>query len=110
MGRVMLVGGEGARVSTLAGFLRMAGYEAIEQASGSAALQTLAGESVDVVVTELSLPDISAIDILRSPHRPSATRVIVLAAAGTATLRGAVTAMHLGAADVLEQPIAAADL
>src|SRR5436190_3171293 len=106
MAQVMVIGAIDTHVSSVSGILQLAGHVVVEGPSGSAGLQSSTHESIDVVITEL--PHILAIDLLRSPHRPRETRVIVITTSGA--LRDAVLAMRLGAFDVLERPVTAAEL
>ena len=89
--------------------LQQEGYEVTVCADGEQATRKLAAGSFDLVLTDLKLPGMSGIEVLRNsreahPRLP----VVVLTAFGTVST--AVEAMKLGAADFLEKPVEIEDL
>jgi len=92
---------------TLEGFgliLRTAGYVVLSARCGTQGLSFLVDQSVDLVLTDLRLPDMSGLEILRqarAQRRP--VPCVIITAFGNA--RDAVTAMRLGAVDFLEKPV-----
>ncbi len=89
--------------------LQQEGYEVTVCADGEQATSKLAAGSFDLVLTDLKLPGMSGIEVLRTsreahPQLP----VVVLTAFGT--VGTAVEAMKLGAADFLEKPVEIEDL
>lgn len=92
---------------TLEGFglvLRAAGYGVLSAPSGTQGLSVLQEQPVDLVLTDLRLPDMSGLEILRqarAQHRPVPCVIIT----GFGNARDAVTAMRLGAVDFLEKPV-----
>ena len=89
--------------------LQQEGYEVTVCADGEQATSKLAAGSFDLVLTDLKLPGMSGIEVLRNsreahPRLP----VVVLTAFGTVST--AVEAMKLGAADFLEKPVEIEDL
>jgi DNA-binding NtrC family response regulator len=85
------------------------GYETIFAAGGQQALDVLAERHFDAVVTDLNMPQISGLDVLRFAKEKRAARAVVVATAyGTIDL--AVEAMQLGACDFLTKPYAFARL
>jgi DNA-binding NtrC family response regulator len=98
--RILLVEDEINMARTLAKNLERAGYAVTHAANGEAALGTLAQESFDVILTDLKMPVLDGMGLLRAIHeRKIATSVIVLT--GYGTIESAVEAMKLGAADYL---------
>jgi DNA-binding NtrC family response regulator len=98
--RILLVEDELNMARTLARNLERAGHVVTHAANGEAALTVLADESFDVVVTDLKMPLLDGMGLLRAIHeRGIATSVIVLT--GYGTIESAVEAMKLGAADYL---------
>ena len=76
---------------------------------GREALAILALGGVDVVVTDLTMPNLDGFEFLEAMKaRPSRTAVIVIT--GFATVEMAVHAMRLGAADVLLKPFDSQEL
>jgi DNA-binding NtrC family response regulator len=85
------------------------GHVAIEAPDGAAALDLLAGRSVDAVLLDLRMPGLDGLEVLRRIRtRPHAPPVAVLTAMATAS--NTIEAMRLGAADHLAKPIGRADL
>jgi len=98
--RILLVEDEINMARTLAKNLERAGYTVAHAANGEAALGTLAQESFDVILTDLKMPVLDGMGLLRAIHeRKIATSVIVLT--GYGTIESAVEAMKLGAVDYL---------
>jgi DNA-binding NtrC family response regulator len=83
----------------------MNGYRAEGVATAEAALERLAGEAFDIVVTDVTLPGMSGLDLLPRLLRLQPRSVpIVITAYGTIDI--AVEAMKRGASDFLTKPIA----
>jgi DNA-binding NtrC family response regulator len=98
--RILLVEDELNMARTLAKNLERAGYAVTHAANGDAALDVLAHESFDVILTDLKMPALDGMGLLRTLHeRGIATSVIVLT--GYGTIESAVEAMKLGAVDYL---------
>ncbi len=83
--------------------LRLAGYEVRAVGSGAESLETLRSEEVDVVLSDMKMPGMDGLELLRRAKnlRPEVDVVIMTA---HATIKTAVTAMKEGAADYLEKP------
>lgn len=89
--------------------LQQEGYEVSVCADGEQATRKLAAESFDLVLTDLKLPGMSGIEVLRTSREAHpGLPVVVLTAFGT--VGTAVEAMKLGAADFLEKPVEIEDL
>src|SRR2546426_9672375 len=85
---------------TLAKTLERAGHEVEHAPHGEAALARLGEARFDVVLTDLKMPVMDGMQLLRAMHeRESAPAVVVLT--GYGTIESAVEAMKLGAADYL---------
>jgi DNA-binding NtrC family response regulator len=85
---------------TVTKYLERANHTVAHAASGDAALAQLAEGTYDIVITDLKMPGLDGMALLREIHQrqiPSA--VIVLT--GYGTIESAVEAMKLGAADYL---------
>jgi two-component system chemotaxis response regulator CheY len=46
--------------------LKNAGYETLEAADGKLALEALVGKSVDVIITDLNMPNMNGFDLIRA--------------------------------------------
>ncbi|BCB96193.1 acetoacetate metabolism regulatory protein AtoC [Dissulfurispira thermophila] len=99
---VLLIEDEKLMRVTLDDALKSAGYDVVSFEAGTDALNFLKDNSVDVVVTDVRLPDIDGIDILRQISGTNDSQVIVMTAFGT--IKDAVDAMKLGAFDYITKP------
>ena len=92
------------------GFLRTAleqeGYRVTEAGDGKQALQRVRGGDIDLVITDLVMPEQEGIDIIRTLHRdaPGVAVIAISGAFGGQFLR---TARLLGASAVLSKPVPA---
>jgi DNA-binding NtrC family response regulator len=98
--RILLVEDEVNMARTLAKNLERAGYVVEHAAEGAAALARLQEEPFDVVLTDLKMPGMDGMGLLRELHerRISAAAIVLT---GFGTIESAVEAMKLGAADYL---------
>ncbi len=81
MAKVMIVDDSSYARRVHRGILERAGHEVIEAASGSAAIETFALERPDVVLLDLSMEDITGVDVLRALKLVDAdARVVVVTA------------------------------
>jgi DNA-binding NtrC family response regulator len=83
--------------------LERAGHEVRVAPDGEAALKLLEELNVDVLLTDINMPRIDGMELLRRVHqRPNPPEVIMLT--GHATVETAIEAMKLGAYDYLSKP------
>ncbi len=102
--RVLICDDEAGMRGMLEVLLHREGY-AVQTAEGVEPARQLLGKSLpfDVIVTDLSMPDGSGMDVLRAAReRDDATQVILITA--YATTEQAVEAMRLGAYDYIQKP------
>lgn len=102
--KILLVEDEDLSRDSLVRLLKMTGFNVKGAASGKMALSFLSHEQFDIIITDLFLPDINGIDILKqvkelSPH----TEVILIT--GHASAETAVKAMKEGAFDYVTKPL-----
>ena len=84
--------------------LKAADYRITACASGQEALQTLANEQFDIIITDLFLPDITGIDILTKAKGLFPSLEVILIT-GHASAETAVRAMKEGAFDYITKPL-----
>lgn len=84
--------------------LKNAGYRISGCGSGQAAHQLLASEQFDIVITDLFLPDVNGIDILKKVKALSPAIEVILIT-GHASAETAVRAMKEGAFDYITKPL-----
>jgi DNA-binding NtrC family response regulator len=89
--------------------LAQEGYEVDMSTSGRAGLDMALNEVYDIVLTDIRMPEIGGMRILRDVKRarPSVPVVIIT---GYATVQSAVQAMKLGATDYIEKPFTPEEL
>lgn len=87
--------------------LKRAGFEVIEAASGSEALDVIASHRPDLVTLDIHLPDMSGIDVCRRlKATPEHSSIIVLQISATAdVVPSATSALNNGADGYLMEPI-----
>ncbi len=102
--RILIVEDEAAIRLALSGLLKREGYEVDQASDGLAALDILANERFDFVLTDLALGDgASGMDVLRKAKELHAeTPVVMITAHGNEKI--AVEAMKLGADDYVPKP------
>jgi DNA-binding NtrC family response regulator len=89
--------------------LRTGGHEPIGADSPARALELFQSEPLDLLLTDLEMPEMSGLDLLREVKESDPT-VPVVVLTGHATVGTAVEAMKTGAFDYLQKPIHAPDL
>jgi two-component system, NtrC family, response regulator PilR len=101
--RILVVDDERSMRELLAIVLKREGYEVLLAESGRAAIETLEREPVDILISDIKMPDVSGVDVLRAAKRvdQDILGIMITAFASTET---AVEAMRLGACDYLSKP------
>jgi DNA-binding NtrC family response regulator len=105
MARVLVVDDEPKLGRIVAEMLEIDGHSVTRVDGGRAALVELGAHPFDVVVTDLKMPDVDGMTVLREARAlTAAPDVVMMTAFGTA--EDAVAAMKAGAADYLTKPFA----
>jgi two-component system response regulator PilR (NtrC family) len=101
--RILVVDDERSMRELLAIVLRREGYDVLLAETGRAAIETLEREPVDLLISDLKMPDLSGVEVLRAAKRvdQDILGIMITAFASTET---AVEAMRLGACDYLSKP------
>ncbi len=106
---ILLVEDEPNMVRTLSRILERTGYRVTTAGNGKEALDALAAEAVDVMITDLNMPVMDGMTLLRETQKlPVRPAVVVLT--GYGTIQSAVDAMKNGAGDYLIKPCNPDDL
>lgn len=109
-GRVLVVDDARLVRAMITSILERAGFQATQAADGASALERLAREAYDVVITDLKMPGIDGFEVLASVKRTSPeVEVIILTGTHAQDVNCAVRALRLGAHDYLSKPPAHAD-
>jgi len=104
MMNILVVEDEKAQQEILKGFLKKKGYDVIGFSTGEKAFEYIKKEDVDLVISDLRLPGISGLELLKSVKevKPEVDFIMVTA---YGTVENAVEAMKSGAYDYLLKPI-----
>jgi two-component system response regulator PilR (NtrC family) len=96
--RVLVVDDERSMRELLSIVLRRDGYDVLIAEDGAAGLELLKHERVDILITDIRMPQMNGVDLLREAKRisPDIVSIVMTAFATTET---AVEALRLGAAD-----------
>ncbi|NLX95929.1 MAG: sigma-54-dependent Fis family transcriptional regulator [Rhodopirellula sp.] len=108
--KILVVDDEKIKRVTLADDLAMQGHEVVAAGDGKEALERLGGDRFDVVVTDMKMPKLDGIELLKwIKQGPLADmEVIVMTAYGSIPV--AVEAMKLGAFDFVTKPFRNEDI
>jgi DNA-binding NtrC family response regulator len=102
-GRVLVIDDEAIVRTSCSRTLVPEGYEVKLAQNGAEGLRILGEEKVDLVLTDLKMPDMDGIEVLRKIKEGwPVTEVIIIT--GYQTVDTAVRAIKLGAFDYLEKP------
>src|SRR5271157_3810288 len=80
------------------------GYQSVEAETGEEALRSLQGESVDAVLLDVHLPDMSGLEVLEKLKQAGETRSIIMMTADP-QLDDVKAALRMGAYDFVSKPI-----
>ena len=109
MARIMVVDDEPKLSKLISEMLELAGHEVVRASGGRAALVELAARPLDLVITDLRMPEVDGLSVLREARaRPDPPEVVMITAHGST--ESAVEAMKQGAADYLLKPFALEEL
>lgn len=107
MAHILIVDDERSIRRTLGEFLRAEGYEVVEAEDADVAQQRLREAEFDVVVTDIILPRVTGVELLRR-IQVAAPHVQVVMMTGEPTVETAAESLRAGAADYLFKPISKA--
>ena len=103
-GTILVADDEDLQREALARALRSAGHEVLPAGSGAEAVELVRSHAVDVVLTDLRMPEVSGIQVLQRVREiQPEIAVVVMTAYGS--VANAVQAMKHGAADYLTKPV-----
>jgi signal transduction histidine kinase len=109
--RILIVEDDKDLLSSLSLGTKMRGYQVFGAQNGLAALEILAREPIDLVVTDMRMPDMNGVEMLEHIREEEAARqskasVPVILITGFADYDAVVRALRLGASDYLSKPFA----
>jgi two-component system response regulator PilR (NtrC family) len=101
--RILVVDDERSMRELLAIVLRREGYEVLLAENGRTAIDLLEREPVDLMISDIKMPDMSGVDVLRAAKKIDRDILGIMITAFAST-ESAVEAMRLGACDYLSKP------
>ncbi|MBW2452855.1 MAG: sigma-54-dependent Fis family transcriptional regulator [Deltaproteobacteria bacterium] len=102
--RLLLIDDDNGSREGLSLLLKREGYLVDDAAAGEEALRLMGKNTYDVIITDLFLPGVSGIDILKRAKEMSLPTNVILIT-GNATAETAVEAMKEGAFDYITKPV-----
>jgi two-component system response regulator HydG len=103
--RILLVDDETGILESLRILFRGAGYEVLAASSGKEALESLAEDRPDIVLTDIRMPGATGLDVLARARDVDPEMAVILMTA-QASLQSAVRAVNEGAYYYLQKPFA----
>ncbi len=86
--------------------LRRGGFDVLEANNGETAVEIVETRTVDVIVLDMGLPNMSGTDVVRALRaRPETLTLPVLLMTGSGTSRSVIEALDAGADDFLAKPV-----
>jgi two-component system response regulator PilR (NtrC family) len=101
--RVLVVDDEKSMRDLLTITLEKAGYDVMAADGGEAAIEAIRKETFDAIITDLRMPRVDGIQVLRAA-RDASTETAVIVVTALASTETAVEAMKLGAYDYITKP------
>ena len=102
--KILVVDDEPAIREVIQEYLTMEGYEVLTACDGIEALDVMARHEFDVVITDLSMPNLDGFGLMKHAlDLQPLTTIIVLS--GQGTFENAIEAVHRGAYDFVAKPI-----
>ena len=101
---ILVVDDDPSQRQLLAGFLRQQGFAVAEAPSGSEALAILGGRPVALMISDVRMPGMSGLELMRHARERLPTLPVLMVTA-FADIRDAVGVMRDGALNYLEKPV-----
>lgn len=102
--RILIVDDEENIRNVLAEFLKLDGHVAETAACGSDALRMIRDAEYDIIISDIILPDVNGIEMIREVHQDLPSVILILIT-GMPTIETATTALRTGVHDYLCKPI-----
>jgi len=102
MANILVIDDERKMTFLIEGALKEEGFEVTSINSPKEALQLIEKHSYDIIITDLSMPGITGLDILEKAKQKGSGEIILMTAYGS--VETAVQAMKNGAADYIQKP------
>ena len=106
---ILVVDDEGAIRYSITKTLQRVGYHVEAAASGEEALEMMKNQNYDVVLTDIRMPGLTGVELLRRIKEEAPDAVVILLT-GYASLETAIESLRLGAHDYLVKPSSSQDI
>lgn len=112
MARILLMDDEEALRAIMVEVLTDEGHEVIDSGTGMIASNTGVVESVDLVITDIIMPDVEGVEVVRTitSLRPDLPILVISGGGRTVTTDYLPLTRHLGANDTMKKPFTPDDL
>lgn len=107
--RIVIVDDEPSIIGFIELNLTAAGFEVLTASTGAEGLELATSSGCDLVVTDLKLPDMDGVELMRQIHMMAPSMPIIIVTA-YGTIENAVNAIKQGAYDYVTKPIEIEDL
>ena len=101
---ILIIDDEAAQREAVGGYLRKRGFAVLQAANGRAGLALLQDRVIDLIITDLRMPELDGMGVLAAARELNPAIGVVMATA-FGTVDGAVDAMQEGAFYYLQKPI-----
>ncbi len=102
-GKILVVDDEKSMREILQIFLKNEGYSVSVADNGQSAIEAVKKDIFDLIITDMKMPKVSGLDLLKSVKKITPDTVVVIITA-FGTTESAVEAMKLGAYDYIQKP------
>jgi two-component system response regulator PilR (NtrC family) len=103
MSKLLVVDDEQSMRDFLSIMLKKEGYDVVTAENGGGALKVIQAEIFDLVITDIKMPGVDGIEVLKTVKEVSPETIVIMITA-FATTETAVEAMKLGAYDYITKP------
>jgi DNA-binding NtrC family response regulator len=109
MQTILVIDDKESELETMSDALSNQGYKIVSTSSGEEALKIMKEKPFDVILTDLKMPDVDGMEILRTARAMDSQPQVIMIT-GYGSIDKAVEAMRAGAEDFIPKPIALAEL
>ncbi|MCG8688483.1 MAG: response regulator [Desulfobacterales bacterium] len=102
--KILIVDDEEIIVRLLSMSLRSDGYECVTAGNGEEALKVMEAESPDIVVTDIKMPVMDGLELLKQIKKIDADKEVIIVT-GHGDIDSTITALQYGASDFINKPV-----
>lgn len=109
-GKILVVDDEPINIRVVSAILREAGYQVIAAKSGQQALQLVASQAPELILLDVTMPDMDGFAVLEALQQPATQQLPVIFLTALNDPGSLATALSSGAVDYVTKPFQAAEL